>query len=126
MMLSEVTLLPQPDSPTRPTVSPSGMVKEMLSTALTIPSEVRKWVSRFSTERRSPTACNDPLQAVCEYGAQGPLSVSISRPNSGASSNRGVGGRCLAADWRLRGHGDRRRGQPRPRPERDHPDRAPA
>src|ERR1700681_195349 len=44
-----VTDLPQPDSPTMPSVSPSSTWKETPSTARLIPSGVRKWVCRFWT-----------------------------------------------------------------------------
>src|SRR3982074_543659 len=53
MILRAVTLLPQPDSPTSPIVSPCGIENEMPSTARTIPSRVRKWVSRLTTRSRS-------------------------------------------------------------------------
>ena len=38
MIVWAVTLLPHPDSPTRPTVPPRGMEKSTPSTALTVPS----------------------------------------------------------------------------------------
>ena len=41
-----VTLLPQPDSPTRPMISPRSTWKSMPSTARTIPSRVKKDVRR--------------------------------------------------------------------------------
>src|ERR1700722_16682935 len=44
-----VTDLPQPDSPTMASVSPSSTWKETPSTARLIPSGVRKWVCRFWT-----------------------------------------------------------------------------
>ena len=43
---SAVTLLPQPDSPTTPRVSPLRTVRLTLSTARTVPASVMKWVSR--------------------------------------------------------------------------------
>ena len=46
MTESEVTLLPQPDSPTSPTVWPRPTVKSMPSTARNRPRSVRKWVSQ--------------------------------------------------------------------------------
>ncbi len=46
---SAVTDLPQPDSPTMPSVSPAARSKEMPSTARTMPSAVKKWVSRSRT-----------------------------------------------------------------------------
>ena len=48
MIVRQVTLLPQPDSPTIPRVLPFSIEKETPSTALTIPSSVRKWVLRSS------------------------------------------------------------------------------
>src|SRR5580698_3727493 len=44
-----VTDLPQPDSPTIASVSPSLTWKETPSTARLMPSGVRKWVCRFRT-----------------------------------------------------------------------------
>src|SRR6202166_2610299 len=44
-----VTDLPQPDSPTMASVSPSSTWKETPSTARLIPSGGRKWVCRFWT-----------------------------------------------------------------------------
>ena len=44
-----VTDLPQPDSPTTASVSPSSTWKETPSTARFTPSGVRKCVCRFST-----------------------------------------------------------------------------
>src|SRR4051794_26379075 len=48
---SDVTLFPQPDSPTMPSVSPGAMSKETPLTACTIPRSVWNLTSRFSTER---------------------------------------------------------------------------
>ena len=47
---SEVTLFPQPDSPTIPSVSPGAMSKETPLTAWMIPRPVQKRTSRSSTE----------------------------------------------------------------------------
>ena len=54
MIDSAVTLLPQPDSPTSPTVRPSSMSKVTPSTARTSPSLVKNDVRRSLTlqERR--------------------------------------------------------------------------
>src|SRR6266404_751581 len=49
---SAVTLLPQPDSPTRPSVRPRRSVKLMPSTARATPSEVSKCVCSSRTARR--------------------------------------------------------------------------
>src|ERR1700737_430171 len=48
MMLSAVTLLPHPDSPTRPMICPGWIAKETPSTARATPARSRKWVSRPS------------------------------------------------------------------------------
>src|SRR5260370_11019062 len=51
MIAIAVTLLPEPDSPTIPTISPGLTVKETPSTARTTPSSVRNetWRSRTSS-----------------------------------------------------------------------------
>src|SRR5690348_4879724 len=46
---SAVTLLPEPDSPTRPSVSPGCTVKLTPSTARTTPASVSKYVRRSRT-----------------------------------------------------------------------------
>ena len=43
MTVRLVTLLPEPDSPTMPSVSPRSTANETPSTALTTPSSVSKW-----------------------------------------------------------------------------------
>src|ERR1043166_9537083 len=48
-MLSAVTLLPLPDSPTTASVSPAWSVNDTPSTARTTPSSVKKWVWRSRT-----------------------------------------------------------------------------
>jgi hypothetical protein len=45
---SAVTLLPHPDSPTTPKVSPLRTVQETPSTARTMPAPVKKWVRKSS------------------------------------------------------------------------------
>ena len=44
-----VTLLPEPDSPTMPSVSPSARVRDTPSTAWTVPSSVRNETLRLRT-----------------------------------------------------------------------------
>src|SRR3546814_20467719 len=56
MMVMAVTLLPQPDSPTRPTVDPAGTSKETSSTTATRESTVAKLTVRFSTARSGAVA----------------------------------------------------------------------
>src|SRR5262245_3838697 len=48
-----VTLLPEPDSPTMPSTSPSSTVSETPSTAFTTPSSVRKLTWRSLTSSRA-------------------------------------------------------------------------
>src|SRR6185503_18839823 len=48
------TDLPEPDSPTMPSVSPGLTLKLMPSTAFTVPSSVSKYVRRSLTLRRLP------------------------------------------------------------------------
>ena len=48
-MLRHVMLLPEPDSPTSPSVSPSRTVKDTPSTALIVPQRVTMWVWRSRT-----------------------------------------------------------------------------
>jgi hypothetical protein len=56
MIESAVTDLPQPDSPTMPSVFPGSTVKLTPSTARTIPSRVKKCVWRLSTSRSATTS----------------------------------------------------------------------
>src|SRR5262245_27578153 len=55
-----VTLLPQPLSPTRPSVLPFATRKETSSTAFTMPSSVKKYVLRFLTSRTSVKLSRPP------------------------------------------------------------------
>src|SRR5439155_16485683 len=60
MMLRALTLLPEPDSPTMPSVSPRLMWKSIPSTARTTPSSVKKYVfSPLTSSSRS--AMTPPL-----------------------------------------------------------------
>src|SRR4030043_1976990 len=52
MMELAVTVLPQPDSPTSPKVSPASIVKLTSSTALRTPPRTSKYVLRLRTSRR--------------------------------------------------------------------------
>src|SRR6478672_68000 len=52
MIVRQVTLLPEPDSPTMPSVCPLSTVNETPSTARTTPSSVLKYVFRSLTSRR--------------------------------------------------------------------------
>ncbi len=51
MTVSELTLLPEPDSPTMPSVSPGCTLYDTPSTAFTMPSSVLKWTRRSLTSR---------------------------------------------------------------------------
>src|SRR5439155_26636571 len=64
---SAVTLLPEPDSPTTPSVSPLLMWKSIPSTARTTPSSVKKWVlSPFTSSSRSAIFPSPALCDLCE------------------------------------------------------------
>src|SRR6185503_9324256 len=56
--LSAVTDLPQPDSPTTPSVSLLSMCRSTPSTARTVPSSVKKYVLRFLTSSRRSAMCD--------------------------------------------------------------------
>ena len=56
MIARFVTLLPQPDSPTSPSRSPSSSSKLIPLTAWTVPSWVRNWTTRSSTWSRDGAA----------------------------------------------------------------------
>ena len=58
MIVRQVTLLPQPDSPTIPSVWPFSTVKLTPSTARTTPSSVRKDVLRSLTSSRATGVCS--------------------------------------------------------------------
>src|SRR5688500_12559666 len=57
----DVTLLPQPDSPTSARICPRFIVKETPSTARTSPSSVREWVRRSRTSRRMSPSGVSPV-----------------------------------------------------------------
>src|SRR5437899_11080169 len=60
----EVTDLPQPDSPTMASVSPSLTWKDTPSTARLMPLGVRKWVWRFSTSSNAIGISLDTSEAL--------------------------------------------------------------
>src|SRR6266545_1055602 len=62
---SEVTLFPQPDSPTIPSVSPRAMSNEIPLTACTVPRRVQKRTCRSATARSAV------LSTRPELGIQG-------------------------------------------------------
>ena len=83
MIESAVTLLPQPDSPTIPSVSPLLMWKSMPSTARTTPSSVKKWVFEpFDVEK--PFGHGPPPTS---YLAVISVNASSVRPMSSASTS---------------------------------------
>ena len=63
MIDSAVTLLPQPDSPTMPSVRPASSVKLTPSTAANSPSSVAKCVRRSRTSSSAVIACRVRLEA---------------------------------------------------------------
>src|SRR5881396_2333238 len=79
MMLSAVTLFPEPDSPTIPSVSPRLMWKSIPSTARTTPSSVKKYVfSPLTSSSRSAMA--PPLAATI---ADSPAAARLALPSTG-------------------------------------------
>src|SRR5499433_2152284 len=97
MMLSALTDLPQPDSPTSATVSPARTSHETPSTARTTPPEVLNCVWRFLTSRRTSPACSMPGQSSTRAGEvfgsrAGDVAFSrpaISRPRSSGGAAAG-------------------------------------
>src|SRR6266508_3776441 len=71
IMLSAVTDLPHPDSPTSATVSPASTSHDTPSTARTTPPRVRKCVCRLLTSRSLPTvraSLTQPFLALAPEG----------------------------------------------------------
>src|ERR687888_1693216 len=60
---SAVTLLPQPDSPTMPSVSPGPISNEIPFTACTVPLPVQKWTRRSSTAKRDASGTTEDAPA---------------------------------------------------------------
>src|SRR5919205_274803 len=60
---SAVTLFPQPDSPTMPSVSPGPISKEIPFTACTVPPPVQKWTRRSSTLKRASSGTAEDAPA---------------------------------------------------------------
>ena len=77
-----VTLLPQPDSPTRPMISPRSTWKSMPSTARTMPSRVSNDV-----RRPAPRAAGRP--ALAGFGARRRDQLLDDRPRSSVETERG-------------------------------------
>ena len=70
----QVRLLPEPDSPTSPRVSPACRSKLTLSTARTVPRETRKvWIDPASGWRDVPIYDGADLAPGCKL--KGPLLV---------------------------------------------------
>src|ERR1700677_1720962 len=69
-MESAVTLLPLPDSPTTPRLSPSAMAKDTSSTAVLQPRSPRNWTVRFSISSNGAAISDAALQAWVEEVAQ--------------------------------------------------------
>ena len=63
-----VTLFPEPDSPTTPSVWPGRTENETPSTALTMPSSVLKYVRRSRTSR-SGASCTSGRHASLILGS---------------------------------------------------------
>src|SRR6185503_1177584 len=84
-----VIVLPEPDSPTIPRVSPGATEKLTPSTALTTPRRVKKWVRRSSTSsrggcQRSSAATLDLPQARVQPVAD-PVTQEVAREHDQAN-----------------------------------------
>src|SRR2546429_626830 len=71
------TLLPDPDSPTTPRVSPGMIEKVTPSTAFTTPSSVGKLTRRFLTSR-SGSVIGAPAAVMCDGTPGGPVASRVS------------------------------------------------
>src|ERR671932_311393 len=65
---SALTLLPQPDSPTSPSASPSFSENDTPLTALTTPSWVKNWVRRSRTSNNGRLLCSACILARLPCG----------------------------------------------------------
>src|SRR6202030_2144008 len=84
-----VWLLPDPDSPTTPTVSPSAIAKDTSLTALTSPSGMVKRVLRFLTSS-SATMLNNPCSTVLGVeGVAQPVADEVEAEQGGGEENGG-------------------------------------
>ena len=87
----DVVVLPHPDSPTSPSVSPAVIVKLIPSTALTTPrraAEERTAASGSASGRRAPRAAAHPRAAVSARGNQHLTVPSPFRSSGPGSSSR--------------------------------------
>src|SRR5205823_5506610 len=82
-----VMVLPEPDSPTMPSVSPGATVKLTPSTALTTPRRVKKYVRRSSTCSSGCTTLDLP-QAGVQPVAQ-PVAQEVARQHHHADRQAG-------------------------------------
>ena len=71
MMDSAAIVLPDPLSPTTPSVSPWRMRKLTPSTALTTPSRVKKWVLRSTTSSRGVSSRSGVARAIDQSPMRG-------------------------------------------------------
>src|SRR5919202_897584 len=79
---SAVTLFPQPDSPTMPSVSPGPISNEIPFTACTVPPPVQKWT------RRSSTLSNGSLCTADGAPAEEPERLPLAEPPDAAAELR--------------------------------------
>ena len=91
MIDRDVTLLPQPDSPTRPRISPRSTEKSMPSTARTAPSRV------WNEVRRPRTSSSGPRRARASAAAAPPAASSSMTVSSSDAP------RLSTPRWRIRG-----------------------
>src|ERR1700682_1141252 len=84
MMLSAVTLLPHPDSPTRPMIWPGWIANDTPSTARASPARVRKWVARSSTRSNAdPPPRPSPARGEGDSEGEGGSAVADTRIQEG-------------------------------------------
>ena len=69
------TVLPEPDSPTMPSVRPASRVNDTPSTERTMPRGVRKWVVRSRTSSNGPWKSARPTGSSNASGAAASASV---------------------------------------------------
>src|SRR6266850_1957806 len=96
MIESALTDLPQPDSPTSATVSPSATSHDTPSTARTTPPRVTNCVWRSITSRRVPTARGSLARGAASPGRGAPRLRRGAAEHSRSRSATAPPGRCRA------------------------------
>src|SRR6476646_6966123 len=95
VMVSAVTLLPLPDSPTMPRISPSSNENERSSTAVIAPREVANAVVRLVTESRDirlRARAERQLEKQLEKEVEKEVEEDSEKQSSPSPCGRGLGG----------------------------------